>query len=330
MGGAIPSLFYMNIPECFKNLIALRDSCESAPKSGLYLDDLIDLALTTLSDISSNTGADLFNSIYKRSVIEVLSEIEQMVDNVLNIQLNNIISIENIGFKVNMYNPPTNANRGIYIQKRSASKMQRLYIDTVGILIDTTGSVTINVIDGSEIISKSVDARQGCVVDVEFKYSVQSDSVYIVANNNNINTAASTVKAPELTNYPCCGGCNYTFNKNLSIAGYDGNKYVDNTFGIFASVSLYCDKHSLYCALSDDIALPLLYKVAYNVSQSALQSQRINSNVNVELWSVLANIYKDKYEQYLGSVISRSEKVIKKIDPQCILCRGNKIINTHF
>lgn len=320
----------MKIPNCFKNLVGIRDDCDVLPTTGLYLDDLIDLSLQTLSDISGSTGKEMFNSIYKRSMIELLSELEDTIDSILKVQLNNVISIENIGYRNSIYNPQANINRGIFVQKNRSSNMKRIYIGTVGLLTDNTESVVVSIIDGDEIISKTIDTYPGRIVNKVFDYSCNSDFIYIVSNNNNINTCFSTVKPPELLNTPCCGGCNYTYNKLLNIAGYDGNSYVNNTFGLFADINLYCDKTYLYCALVDDIGLPLLYKIAHNVALAAIQSQRINSNVNIDFWQPLGEMYLQKYEYYLKAAISRSEKVVKNIDPQCIVCRGNKIINTHF
>ena len=151
-----------------------------------------------------------------------------------------------------------------------------------------------------------------------------------MANNNTALTCKSTVKPPESSNYPCCGSCNFTKNPFLEIAGFDGLSMVDNTYGLFADVNLYCDKSYIYCAMADDLALPLLYKLGYNVALAATQSERLNQNINAEFWRPISELYLEKFNFYLNAALAKSEKIISSIDHQCIICRGNKIINTHF
>ena len=321
----------MKIPSCFNNLIVLRDTCGyDLPKSGLFLDDLIDSALSTLSDISSSTGKELFESIYKRSVMELICEVENYTDVNLKIQLNNIISTEQIGYRTNEYNTAANKERGFYVKKYSSSKIKKIHLGKVGILANNTETVIINLIDGDEIVSKTVDTYPGRVVYLDFNHTANSDIIYVLANNNTALTCKSTVKPPESSNYPCCGSCNFTKNPFLEIAGFNGLAMVDNTYGLFADVSLYCDKSYIYCAMADDLALPLLYKLGYNVALAAIQSERLNQNINAEFWRPISELYLEKFNFYLNAALAKSEKIISSIDHQCIICRGNKIINTHF
>jgi len=323
----------MEYNSCFKNLVGFRDNCSDylLSKSGLYIDDFQEFSIETLSDISVlNSGRELFLKIYDTSVREMLLELEDTIDQELQLQLNSSITDETIGYAASGYHSPENKNRGIRIKKRTDAQIHKIAIDRIGLICDTTGTVTITIHDGNISSSHTIDCIAGQAAMIEINYICNNNEVFILTSNATIGTQKSTVASSDLIVFPCCGGCNYTRNKYLDISGWNGTNVDNYTFGMYANIRMFCDKQSVLCGLSADLSLALLYKIASKLSQTAMRSGRINPNTNAEYWEQFGSYCLEEYEKYKKINVRASLDLLKKVDPLCITCRGNKIVNTRF
>jgi hypothetical protein len=332
---------FLRLPECLKDLVGLHARCEAgkpAPKTGLYVDELAGITFETITHIANRdvneTGILTFEHIYQSATLEMCSEVLDKLSSQANLIVNNDLHARHIGYlNSNTYNPVANKMRGIRIRKRiTNSPMQVIYINTINVLTNSTGTATVTIYErDNSVLSETVDVFPGLEATINLDYQTDCTDIKILMANNQLETADTWVAERNNISVPCCGGCAYTNDKYLEIAGWNGTGNDSKTFGLSADVGVRCDATRLFCNLSAHFGLALRFRIAVAIAEYAQFSSRINgSTADPDAWQTIKNVYQDKYDKALKVVIESVQKNIRNYDKLCVSCTGSKISSVGF
>lgn len=332
---------FLRLPECLKELVGLHARCEAgkpAPKTGLYVDTLAGINFEVITHIAdrdvNETGITTFERIYESATLEMCSEVLDKLSSQAHLIVNNDLHATRIGYlNSSAYNPTVNKMRGIRIRKRiTNSPMQVIYVNSINVLTNSTGTATVTIYErDNSVLSETVNVFPGLESVINLDYETDCPDIKILMSNNQLETADTWVAERNNISTPCCGGCAYTNDKYLEIAGWNGTGNDPKTFGLSANAGVRCDITRLFCNLSAHFGLALRFRIAVAIAEYAQFSARINgSTAEPDTWQTIKNVYQDKYEKALKVVIESTQKNIRNYDKLCVSCTGSKISSISF
>lgn len=265
---------------CLSNLIGLSNCQGQTPsKSGLYLDMLPFLSLETVSGIvtsSYHNAQDLIEAQLDLIAVQLGEEIKRLF-----FKLGYAMpSLPSKWCEVGFYEPnlalaPWGANDGVTLSFPSnASPFSRLYLKSVGFKSDTSGTVTLQVLDrlGTVLMQKDFNVDANLYNELPLGLDFQSDFLQIKVLAMGHNVYPATLRQASTCAKQCrkpCGKCakiQACSKPNPSLTG-----------GLTIVYGLVCKIESLVCAVADKMAYAILCKLGANLLDYATLNPRINA-----------------------------------------------------
>lgn len=311
-----------------RTIIGIRDYDEcNIPESGLYINDIPGISLKIASKIANeefHTGAILIQKRINIATKLVFDEFSQEIAKYFDFSA--VIETRDCNrFNETLY-PAANLDRGL-ILKRWRSEMAQIYIQEIYIKVDTTqAGVVVSIVDGDTTTNFTVDLVANVTYTLFANYTAVNEQVKILINNNLFQTYGCDC----LTNKSSCGSCSGG-PKGFFITGWDGTNETVKCFGLSVNASVRCYEENVICALIPRMYFILWYKSGIEFLNEYINSDRLN-NVTLftkdrakELREELEIEYKVRYSNFIKSIYN----FLKSTKGECVVCNGNKYIETH-
>jgi hypothetical protein len=282
-------------PQCYFQFISSQELCKNVvPKSGLYIENLSGMSSQMVSNSTNSnnrTGADNLED----RVFSAIMQAKTILRNYINSQgwlFRSAGQMQSFCSFSNIYHPAIGtAKKGLVITKQSnVAKYNSLYIDSLCVLSNYTGTHTIQLLDNSQnqIQSLSVDliAGEKSKIPVKWNLMLQNNESYFIVWDTALAQPANGSCSCNTSG--CCGNSYSYFDQKsvwYQIKGWDGQKCQNNAFGISINAQVKCDIDNLMCDLLGDIGYSILKLTGAELALAALSPQRTNSaNVNSAEW----------------------------------------------
>lgn len=313
---------------CFDNFIGIKGDCTTTepPVTGLYINDLAGISLRFAAHIANDetmTGVNLLKEKINFAIKLVKSDVIKFFAPYMRINTN--IDF-NIGGAFNSaYLSPAPLSRGLLISKNEKSKIQKIYLNHVDVLVNTTGNHTLVLQDIYTTINYNFSAIAGQVKKINLNYLAEGTEVYLLMDNS-----ALSVNEGNILYQQSCG-CNWKTYKptesQLSIKGYNGTGTDSKTYGLRANVSVICDVDSILCSLTRELGLIVLYRAGIAILEEQLVSDRLNEYVvfnDKEMTKDFLKMWGNEYNGRLDTLAMSSKQTLKQLNDSCIDCGGMK------
>jgi len=319
-----------NPPACLVDYILLKDGCycedgvkvpTPSPKSGYYIESLPGLSLENISDITpeNQTTTELVNNM----VYFAANIVEKQITGYLSGQgfdLNKRGTIQTYCSVSSKVSTPVSLKKGIRISRAGIKSSQaRLYIESLKVKSQTTGTTTIEVLDLDDnvLYTKTVTLNANVETTVPIQAEFKEEVIFLVVN-------ASTVTLYE---YNCQGqgGCcgKNIRSSDISVIGWDGVQPSYIGF-VGACISLNCTDFEIICNWIDRLKLAILYRAGALLLQEWIApSSRINFIKNSKEWAeATIPIWENQSIDFVKAELRNIENIVK-YDKYCFYCENN-------
>jgi hypothetical protein len=324
------------MPNCFSNVIGIKEACADATSYKLFINQLgINLKLLDqYAGSNYKNGLDLFNEKLEFAGEAMASEM--LVSLSKRIKGNTLISNVAIGY----FPDPTQTVAaigagtwvGLRIQQDTPSYIA-LALKDIKLNLITTGAIPLKIFNYQTkllIANVTVTANDWSALN-QVITSLGRD-IDIVIGYESIFAAKKT-----LVNRSTCGGncppsfvsCgNYTdvVGVKFALSGSDLGAVVNlaHTSGVELNYNVSCNYLSWLCSISQLTALPLLYKVAAEITEYAIHfspNERVNNSVEErDNLKSQYDFFTQKYNEALGNVL---QNMHLPIGDDCFVCKEN-------
>ena len=220
--------------------------------------------------------------------------------------------------------------RGISIKVRNYPYVS-LHIGELRIMSQSTGDIDVLVYDLIEnrvldTLTISAVADQVSTLTINKTYPTKKQMLHLAFLFDATTATYASNLQKEIGCLSCKGQEYYTtgglfesveFAKSGQIIQNNKRSGQYGTGGLSIQYSLNCDIEPFICSIKNQLALPLLYKVAVNFCRQAITSVRINSTNKIppEAWEERLAWYQTKYEDVMGNIINGIQ-----VQDKCFQC----------
>lgn len=315
--------------ECLQNLVGLKELCvENAIQPLFYLDDLEAVDRSSIAQLakpSNGSGLAFGNEIIESASRFLMADIETLVPKgyAIKSSLNSFCNTCTYT-AVSSGSPYT----GVIVKNLSTSKNAFLSIDSLKVMVASTGTYTIVLDDGIEPkqIEHAFTADVEVVItNISFKTSATSIKIYFLE-------ADVLVTALSCPTTKSCGCSGSTTNKDLSVKGLLNNAEFTTQYAFIPCASVVCSMDNVICSIINQqpklFALTLLYRSAARYFNEFKVTQRNNRNASFdeEEKVTLANQYMSLYyERLQGSqnvkgIADNMAAALNNLNDSCVEC----------
>ena len=285
--------------DCFENIIGISEACsDTVPTSGFYL-DRIGIGLDELDAYYNKPfiNGEAFGNAQIQFAVDVISaEINSHFSEVY--RSNSVIEAQRIGYaqdNLHLNSAISGNSKGVVVEICNTTSYLDLFISSIEVQFDFTGSVDIQVWDlyqNKQIDTITVDAVAGEIISTPIFNTYESKKRQLklaFIYDSAFGSYRSNVKNGGCTSCGLKSG--YLMNniiraRGMTIANTD-TKILSNikgavdTGGISLIYNVSCNNKEWICDKKNVLAQPILYKSAFLITQYALNNsnQRNTSTV---------------------------------------------------
>jgi len=318
---------------CLETLIGLQGGCAAiSTDASTYLNTKV-----TYSELSSYVdqndypdGVDeFFTTIRSQAVREVIDSLQSyMKEGYVG---KTVVSTQTIGYA------GTALNSSAALAKYKGVKLSRKYpmpnlayrVTSVGFIGNYTGNVSVLFIDGitgQTLATVVVPAIAGQQVNVSTNALYRVEKLLSVYNATAITGYKTTVSTATQTCYTCPTSCDVNAHVlGQGITATIGSPLTQNNLsdmgGLILGVSMECDVEGWLCAYRQQLAMPILFKVAELVMEYAIfNTGRGNTNVirDFEKLKQRQQMYRENFDAAMTRIL---ETIKLPNDPICFNCK---------
>src|SRR3990167_4422934 len=330
----------MALIDCFDDIIGLRGSCTTpASTSGLWMDDIgIDLAeLDSIINKSQIDSVDFFEKKREFALRQIIQLIHTHYSD--KYKTNTILRSGRIGFgKENQEVVAASAVlKGIEIELCNDDSFVDVFVSSISLQVNTNGVVNVLVYDLFQnllldtIPLTAVSGRTVTVYPNKLYKSVRKElDIIFVYDATNFSSVKTMITQSG------CKGCgsggsmvnlnNYLSTRSISVPSASAKiesslTGIADTGGLSLMYSIQCNYEEWLCTISNSIALPVLFKTAYEVMDYTINnSLRLNTATTINLET--AGKRRDEYDKrYQDSIQALLQNIKLPQDEKCFECR---------
>lgn len=317
--------------DCLTQLVGIRELCSDNTTQPLfYLDDAegIDrIALSQLAKSSIPSGKQFGNDLIESASRFLLADIETLIPKGYSIK-----SSLNSFCNTCTYTSATSStsNTGIIVKNISTSKNTSLVIDSLKVMIQSTGTYTIVIDDGITPKQIEHDFTAGTevnIINIGYKTSATSVKIYFLESD----VLVTTLNCP--TQKSCgCSGSSAQQSKDLQVKGLLGGSEFTTQYGFIPCASIVCSLDNIICSIINQqpklFALTLFYRAAARYFSEFKVTERNNENASFDKDEKLA--LADRYialyyERLRGSgnvkgIADNMKSALDNLNDSCVEC----------
>lgn len=316
--------------DCLNSLVSLKELCTIDSAQPLFwLDDAEGLDRESLSQLakpSNGSGKAFGASIIDTAGRLLMADIESLVPKGYAIKSSLNSFCNNCTYTVMSSGT---SFTGVVIKNISNSKNTYLSIDSLKVMIGSSGTYNIVLDDGvtPKIIEHNFVAGTEVVIsNIPYKTSHKSVKVYFLE-------PGVLVTALNCPTQKSCGCSGSTVNsKEISVKGLYNNTEFTTQYGFVPCASVICSMDNILCSIVNQqprlFALALFYRSAakYFADFAVTQRNNRNASFDTEEKLALANQYMELYyERLRGSgnvkgIADNLSSVLNNLSDPCIEC----------
>lgn len=322
--------------ECLNKLVGLKQLCSPTQSADVlfWMDDgegIDEIALAQLAKSSNGSGKAFAESIIDFSSRQMVADIETIIPKGYTIK-SSLNSFCNNCTYTGLSS--STVKTGIVVKNISTSKNAYLSIDSLKVMIASSGTFNIVLDDGIEPKLIEHDFTSGTEViltNINFKTTAATVKIYF-------NEAGVLVTALNCPTTKSCGCSGSVQSRDLTVKGLLNNAEYTTQYGFIPCASIVCSMDNIICQIINYqprlFALALFYKSVARYFGEVAVSQRNNTNAsfNKEDKAALADRYTAMYYERLngsGDVKGISDNlasVLNNLRDPCIDCsRGGTV-----
>lgn len=326
--------------ECFDDIIGLRGSCDTpTSNSGLWINDIgIDLEeLDSIINKSSSDSIEFFENKRDFAIKQIIALIHTHFSD--KYKTNTVLDSKRIGFGKENQETVAAAGtlKGIEVELCNKNSFVDLYVSSISLQVNTNGAVNVLVYDlfqNKLLDTIAITAVSGQTVTVHPNKTYKSvrkelDIIFVYDA-----TAFSSVKT-TITQGGCksCGDggsmvnlSSYLSTRSISVlsaaAKIESNlTAASDTGGLSLIYSIQCNYDEWLCTISNSVALPILFKTAYEIMDFTINnSYRLNTATTINI-----DTAKERRKEYDARYQASIEALLQNIklpnDEKCFECR---------
>lgn len=326
--------------ECFQDIIGLRGSCdEPTSNSGLWIDDAgIDLAeLDSIINKGQVDSVDFFEKKRDFAIKQIIALIHTHFSD--KYKTNTVLASGRIGYgKENQEAVAASPTlKGIEIELCNEDSFVDVFVSSLSLQVNFSGTVNILVYDlfqNKLLDTIPIVAVSGQTITVypnkTYKSVRKELDIIFVYDATNFSSVKTTVTQGGCKS---CGdgGSMVNLNKYLStrsISVLAGDAKIESnltasgdTGGLSIMYSIQCNYDEWLCTISNSVALPILFKTAYEIMDFTVNnSLRLNTATTINIDT--AKSRRDEYDKrYQTSIESLLQNIKLPKDEKCFECR---------
>ena len=317
--------------ECLNTLIGLKGGCaDIAADASLYLNSKVTYAeLSDFVDQNDHASVDeFFTDIRETAVKFVIAEIQNhMREKYIS---RTVINQQSLGNYSNglIASGAAALYKGVFFDRCTVFPSLGYRITSIGFIGSYTGNVVVKYINGLTGVTLATDtivAVAGSPVKVDVNRLLNVQKLLIVYDASGIGGYETRIDY----NVGGCVSCNnwkvnvHTTARPVTTPlatplvptyGYDMG-------GLMIDVSMECDNESWLCGIKQQIAIPIMYKIAEMMMEYAVTSSSRGNTKTMRDYEKLKErhgFYKAEYDASMKTALMR---VILPNDPVCFHCQ---------
>jgi len=316
--------------DCLKDLVNLKELCTADTATPLFfLDDIegVDrLALAQLTKQSNGSGLTFGREIIEASARFLITDIETLVPKGYSIK-----SSLNSFCNVCTYTGLSSSQpfTGVIVNNLSTTKNGYLSIDSLKVMIASTGNYTIVLDDGilPKVINKDFVAGTELVItNINFKTTAKSVKIYFDEEG----VLVTALNCPTTKSCGCSGSTAQS--KDLSVKGLLNGAEFATQYAFIPCASVVCSLDSIMCNIINQqpklFAVTLLYRSAARYFSEFSVTQRNNRNASFDEDEKLslADRYMALYYQRLNGddkvkgIADNMGAALNNLNDECVTC----------
>lgn len=327
------------IQDCFADILHVKGNCESKQStSGIYLND-VGISLPELNEIVGNEykdGEELFTEKRNFAVKAITATIHSHLQD--KYKAKTLLEGQRIGqFQDNLVSVAAEAKlKGIYFELCNETSFVDFFLNFFEVQFDFSGSVNIylyNIMTGMVIDTFSVDAVAQEVVQVVVNKTYKSDrkklKLFLCYDATTVPSYKTFSRdwfgiCPSCVNYWCNNSYVKSSGATCELADdkiYKNLSRTEQTYGLSANYSVFCNHEDWLCSFNKLIALPLAFYTAKEICDYAsLVTSRQNSKTVIAStdWTKRSEMYAAKYAEAIDGVL---QNIRLPKDEKCFECK---------
>lgn len=316
--------------DCLTSLVGIKELCVSSAVQPLfYLDDAegIDrLALAQLAKASNGSGLAFGNEIIEAASRFLMADIETLVPKgyAVKVSLN---SFCNTCTYTGIYSG--SSLTGVIVNNISTSKNSLLSIDSLKVMIGSTGAFTIVLDDGiapKQIPYSFTAGTELVITNINFKTTALNVKIYFLEAGVLVNA----LNCPTTKSCGCSGSSKQS--KELSVKGLLNGTGFTTQYGFVPCASVVCSLDNVLCSIVNQqpklFALALFYRSTARYFSEFQVTQRNNTGASFDedeklnLADRYLNLY---YERLNGSaqvkgIADNMANALNNLNDVCVEC----------
>lgn len=316
--------------DCLKDLVNIKELCTADTATPLFwLDDvegLDRLALAQLAKPSNGSGKAFGLEIIESASRFLMTDIETLVPKGYSIKssLNSFCNTCTYT-GISSGSPFT----GIIVKNLNSSTNGFLSIDSMKVMIQTSGTLTIVLDDGilpKQIAHEFTAGTEVIITNINFKTPSKSVKIYFLEAD----VLVTALNCPTTKSCGCSGSTAQS--KDLSVKGLLNDVESTTQYGFIPCASVVCSLDSIMCNIINQqpklFAVTLLYRAAARYFSEFQVTQRNNRNASFDEEEKLSladryiNLY---YERLNGSknvkgIADNMASALNNLSDDCVEC----------
>ena len=318
---------------CLDTLVGIKSLCASGDPAPLfYLDDVEGMTaerLSQLATVRDGSGAALFAGLRDSAVRLMRADIDSVIPTNFRIS-QELASVCSACTFSGFYSNATAQGTGIVVKNMSNSRFSSMIIDSLNVMVSTTGNFTLMV--GTKAITMDFVAGELLTIQ-NVAYETTENQISIYFTDPTVQLNAITCPAGSSCG---CGGRPKTLATDIVIGGFVNGLESATQYGILPCVKLRCSYDAIICDLVTAsprlFGLAQLYLIASKAFEENALSQRNNRTASFEkdekatLSEYHYQLYRDRFmgnpKKGILGIASAVSTNLKNIKDKCVTC-GN-------
>lgn len=316
--------------ECLNNLVGVKELCtENSVQPYFWLDDgqgIDRIALAQLAKSSNGSGKAFGQEIIESAARFLMTDIETLVPKGYTIRTS-LNSFCNTCTYTGMTSSASNT--GIIIKNLSTSPNGSLSIDSLKVMIASTGTYTIVLDDGigpKQIAYEFTAGTEVIITNINFKTSSKSVKIYFLEEGVSLNV----LNCPTQKSCGCSGRTAQS--KDLSVKGLLSGGEFTTQYAFVPCASVVCSLDGVICQVVNQqprlFGLALFYRSVARYFSEFPVTQRLNQNASFgkEEKMALADEYMALYYERLNGsgnikgIADNMASALNSLNDPCVEC----------
>lgn len=324
--------------DCLKNLVGVKELCtENAIMPLFYLDDaegLDRVALSQLAKSSNGSGLAFGNEIIESAARFLITDIETLIPKGFTIKT----SLNSFCNTCTYTSLSSGSDfTGVVVKNTSKSKNAYLSIDSLMVMIASSGTYTIVLDDGidpKQIEHEFTAGTEVALTNISYTTSAKSVKIYFLESG----VLVTALSCPTTKGCGCSGGTKQS--RDITVTGLLNNAEFITQYSFIPCASVVCKLDNIICSIINQqpklFALTLFYRAVARYFSEFAVTQRNNRNASFDedqKLSLAENYMALYYERLNGSknvkgISDNMSAALNNLNDACVEC--NRQVTTSW